>query len=130
MPCILLRPEQKLAGTLPKDRWSKTSTAYIAVDRNQDWALYSMSLPILAAWINDNLSSESCEKVSATALFRNLNRTDGRHGGWVKGKYRVTSTPMSHSKDAFEAARSDCKHAAIVGHSFRATGRSPATEAS
>ena len=123
MRCILLRPEQQLAGALPKDRWSKTSTAYIAVDRTHDFAVYSMSLPLMASWINDNLSCEYCDKVTATALFKNLNRIDGRHGGWVKGKYRVISMPLDQSKDAFEAVRRNCKQAAIVGHSIRAKDR-------
>ena len=81
----------------------------------REWAILAMSLPKLARFINDNLSSgQAWDRVSVTGLFESLNREDGRHGGWHKGRYRVRRMPLADSAPEFEAVRARCAHAAVV----------------
>ena len=120
MRSVIVKPHQYLSGSVPKDRFAKKNVAYIATDRGQDWVILCQSLPLLAKWINANLScGEPWDKVSTTGLFENLNRSGGRNGGWHKGRFRVLSMPIEKSKDVFDSLRKAHTHAAIVGHSLR-----------
>ena len=117
MSTVIVGPREHLRG-VPRDAFAKKNVAYIVVDRSQDWVVLCQSLPLIARWINANLSSgEAWDRVSTTGLFENLNRSGGRNGGWHKGRFRVTSVPLEESVDAFERMRKDRRHAAIVGHS-------------
>ena len=118
---IQLAPQQRLVGRLPKDRFAKKDVAYLVTDRSREWILICQSLPLLVTWINTNLSSgEQWDRVSLSGMFENLDRTDGRHGGWHKGRFRVSSLPLSDSNEVFNAMRVEYKNAAIVGHNMKA----------
>ena len=121
MKCIQLNPHQRLAS-LPRDKYVKHDVAYLLVDRTQECCVLAQSLPLLAKWVNQNVSSgDRCDRVSLTGLHENLNRpTDCRNGGWHKGRYRVTSMPLADSAEAFDAARREHNHAAIIGHTIQA----------
>ena len=94
---------------------TKRDVAYLVFDRQREWAIFATSLPKLARFINDNLSSgQAWDRVSVTGLFESLNREDGRHGGWHKGRYRVRRVPLADSAPQFEAVRASCAHAAVV----------------
>ena len=109
---VVLSSTQRLARA---HRTAKRDVAYLVVDRQREWAILAMSLPKLARFINDNLSSgQAWDRVSVTGLFESLNREDGRHGGWHKGRYRVRRMPLADSAPEFEAVRARCAHAAVV----------------
>ena len=116
MTSVIVMPHQNLSGPVPKDQFAKKNVAYIATDRGQDWVILCQSLPLLAKWINANLScGEPWDKVSTTGLFENLNRSGGRNGGWHKGRWRIKSVDLDSATAEFEALRSESKQAALVG---------------
>jgi len=120
MKCIQLNPHERL-GALAKDAHAKKDVAYMLEDRSHEWAVLAQSLPLLAQFVNECVSNgERCERLSVTGLFENLNRRDGASGGWVKGRYRVTSVSRNAAVAEFEAIRHVHNHAAIVGHRIRA----------
>ena len=95
---------------------TKRDVAYLVFDRQREWAIFATSLPKLARFINDNLSSgQAWDRVSVTGLFESLNREDGRHGGWHKGRWRVMSVDLESASDTFEAVRKDHELAAVIG---------------
>ena len=109
---VVLSSTQRLARA---HKGAKRDVAYLVVDRQREWAIFATSLPRLARFINDNLSSgHAWDRVSVTGLFESLNREDGRHGGWHKGRYRVRRMPLADSAPEFEAVRARCAHAAVV----------------
>ena len=111
---LVLDPQQRLA-TVHRDRCAKRDLCYLIVDRTHEWAILSQSLPLLAQWMNDNLSSgEAWDRVSVTGLFECLNRTTGRNGGWHKGRFRIRTVPLETSCDAFEAVRASHAKAVVV----------------
>jgi hypothetical protein len=120
MKCLQLNPHQRL-GALPKDAHAKKDVAYLLVDRSHEWTVLCQSLPLLAKWVNENVSSgERCDRVTVTGLFENMDKTDGASGGWHKGRYRVSRVPLKDSSALFDSVRGDHKNAAIVGHNIRA----------
>ena len=130
MNCIQLSPHQRL-GALPKDTHSKRPVAYLLVDRLKEWCVLCQSLPLLAKWINENVSNgERCERVTVTGLFENMNKTNGSSGGWHKGRYRVSTVSLGQdASNAFDSVRGDHKCAAVVGHRIRAR-KNPALSSS
>tara|TARA_B110001452_G_C14904155_1_gene316018 strand:- start:57 stop:449 length:393 start_codon:yes stop_codon:yes gene_type:complete len=117
MSAILIGEKQRLHGSLPKDRYAKKDVAYIVIDRAQGWVVLSQSLPLMTKWLNSNLSSgEKWDTVSTTGLFENMNRTDGRHGGFHKGRFRIISVPLAKSREVFETLRKGKEKSAIVGY--------------
>eukprot|EP00966_Prymnesium_polylepis_P328235 7384045-Prymnesium_polylepis.1 len=123
MRCLQLSPHQRL-GALPRDAHAKKDVVYLLVDRSHEWTVLSQSLPLLAKrFINESDirdNGERCERVTVTGRFENMNQVDGTSGGWVKGRYRVSSLARARAHDAFESVRSDHRHAAIDGHKIRA----------
>ena len=117
MKCISaaeLHSKQRLTRVY-KDVHAKRDVAYLVEDRQREWVILCQSLPLLARWINENVSSGcTWERVSVTGLFENIDRTDGRHGGWHKGRYRVRRVPLAQSSAEFEAMRKECTHAVVV----------------
>ena len=117
MRCIEVGEHERLTGVLPKDAHSKVDLAYLLVDRQNEWTVLSQSLPLMAKWVNKNVSNgQRWDRVTVTGLFENLNREDGSSGGWHKGRYRVSSVSRQAACDAFNSVRSSHKHAAICSH--------------
>ena len=121
-----LGSSQHLAS-VAKDYHAKKDVVYLMMCRNHDYLVMTQSLPLLAKWVNDNLScGEQWDRVTVTGLHNCLNCTDGRNGGWHKGRFRVRTLPLATSRDEFEAAREGFSKAVIVAgmprryHTFEA----------
>ena len=98
-----------------RDFASKKDIVYLVVDRSREWVILCQSLPLVVKWINENISNgDSWDRVTVTGLFESLNRTDGRNGGWHKGRFRVCSVPLTQSRDVFEGVRTNYANAAVV----------------
>eukprot|EP00966_Prymnesium_polylepis_P076953 1783301-Prymnesium_polylepis.2 len=67
---------------------------------------------------------DSWDRVSLNGLFKNINRIDGRHGGWLKGRFRIETTPLATSAEVFDSVRKEYANAAIVGHALRGKRKS------
>lgn len=114
---FVLLPHQHITE-VRKDRAAKKDVVYLVTTRSKDWIVLAQSIPLLCKWINVNLSNgEPWDKVSVTGLFESLDRTDGRYGGWHKGRFRIQSVPLQECACRFEEARSDYKRAAVVAGS-------------
>ena len=85
----------------------------MATDRTGDWTLLSQKLPLLTAYINSNLADQ-WGKVSTTGLYEAVDRTNGRVGGWHKGRWRVKMVPLADAREVFEVAKRDHKYAAVL----------------
>ena len=114
MPCLLLTASQHLT-TIRKDQYAKKAVAYLLTDRSGEWCIMCQSLPLLASWVNHNLSDGNAwDRVTVTGLFENLNKTSGRSGGYHKGRFRVRSVPLAQAGEEFQKARVGCAHAVVV----------------
>ena len=120
MVALVLQPRQKITGAFPIDKFQKKNRAYIVQDRVENILILCQSLPLLASYINNNLScGEAWDTVSVTGLFENMNRTDRtRNGGWHKGRFKIAAVPLETAREAFENLRSTQTHnsAVIVGY--------------
>ena len=113
---IVLAPKQRLAS-IRKDFSTKKRVAYVAVDRAGEWAMLCQSLPLLAKWINTNLSTTdyAWDRVSVTGLYDYLDRPeDTLHGAWHKGRFRLRSVPLVDAIEVFENTRKGYQNAAII----------------
>ena len=120
MACLVLTPDQQLAGLLKRDFHSKKDRAYVLTDRSNEWTVMCQSLPLLTRWVNDHLSTgEKWDKVSLTGVFQNINQTGGRNGGYLKGKFRICSMPLAEAIDYFNVIRKTCRNAVVIGHKVR-----------
>ena len=113
MSCILVDATQRLA-TVGKDQFAKKKVVYIVTDRSREWFIMCQSLPLLAKWINDHVCEASSERVSVTGLFENMNRTDGRHGGWHKGRFRIQVVALNNACAVFEHERAGFAKAVVI----------------
>ena len=114
---LVLHPQQRLTRVSP-DRSAK-GLVYIVRSRDSEWLLLCQSLPLLCRFVNGRLASEACDHVSVTSFHDNLNRTDGRHGGYVSGRWRARTLPMEEASAQFERERSSFEHAAIIASDTR-----------
>ena len=111
---VVLTPRQVLTR-VGKDAHAKRDVAYLVQDRQREVAILAQSLPLLVRYINEHVSCEAWDRVSVAGMHENLGRTDGRHGGWHKGRYRVRRVPLAQSGAAFEAERRECARSVLVG---------------
>ena len=97
------------------DLSSKKDVCYLAESRNNELLLICQSIPLLAQFINNNLSNgESWDKVSITGLFDAMGRRDGRYGGYHKGKFRVRCVPLAHAAEQLESIRGTFVKALVI----------------
>ena len=121
MPCgeigVVLTSEQSLKG-VRKERHAKRRSdrdvAYLVVDRLGEWTLLGQKLPLLTAWINEHAAGAECDRVSVNGLWSNLDRSDGRVGGWHKGRWRINAVDLERASDAFESKRASSAKAALI----------------
>ena len=113
---IHLLPNERLANTrVVRDRNSKKPVAYIVIDRTTKYILLGQSVPLLVDWINKHISGgDQWERVTLTGFFENLNKTDGRNGGWHKGRYRIMCVPLDQARDLFERLRDDFSNVVVI----------------
>ena len=115
-----------LVSEIPRDYHSKKGLCYIAYDRQTDSVLLAQSLALLVLYINNVLScGERWDNVSVTGLFDNCDFHNGRSGGWCKGRYRIISRELKHSKDVFEGMRNQSKTGFVLFHPKTPTWKYP-----
>jgi hypothetical protein len=107
-----LSPNQHLTRVY-RDRSAK-GFVYLVRSRDNSCLIMSQSLPLVCRFINQRLSNEACDSVSVTSFHDNLNRTDGRNGGYVSGRWRVRSLPLAQAGAEFERERSLFESAVVV----------------
>ena len=112
MAALVLNDQQRLTRVSP-DRSAK-GLVYLVRSRDSEWLLLCQSLPLLCRFVNAHLASEPCDTVSVTSFHDNLNRIDGRHGGYVSGRWRARTLPLEEASSEFERERLTFEHAAII----------------
>eukprot|EP00966_Prymnesium_polylepis_P027978 647002-Prymnesium_polylepis.1 len=113
MATLVLRPEQKLKN-VAQDRAAK-GIVYLVRSRDYDWIMMCQSLPLLCRFINGKLSNgQAYDTVSLTSLHDNLNKTSGRTGGFVKGKWRTQTIPLEQCASEFERQRAEFENAVLI----------------
>ena len=111
---LVLRANERLAA-VGRDYHSKSDQAYIVTDRFNEYVVMSQSLPLLAKWINSNVTcAEAWDRVTHTGLFENIDRIDGRNGGFHKGRWRIKRVPLKASRRVFESERARGYGQAVV----------------
>jgi hypothetical protein len=111
-PALMLTPQQHLTQ-VHQDRSAK-GFVYLVRSRDNSWLLMSQSLPLVCRFINQRLSNEACDSVSVTSFHDNLNRTGGRNGGYVSGRWRARTLTLAQAGEEFEKERSSFENAAVV----------------
>ena len=117
---IYLGPSQQLAG-VRKERHARKKdgkdVCYLIVDRLGKMALLSQKLKTASDFINRQLvdPDEPWTRVNTVGLWEILNRTDGRVGGWHKGRFRVASVDLESAPARFAEARRSHERAAVLG---------------
>ena len=117
MKVRVLAPNQTLTGVCKEPhakRRSEHPVAYVVVDKLGEWTLIAQKLPLLAAYINERIAVEPFERVSTNGLWYNLDRNDGRVGGWHKGRWRIHAVELDRASEAFELRRAASGKSAIV----------------
>jgi hypothetical protein len=109
---LVLSPQQRLTR-VSQDRSAK-GLVYIVCSRDSAFLLLCQSLPLLCRFINSSLSNEACDSVSITSFHDNLNRVDGRNGGYVSGRWRIRTLPLAEAGAEFERERSAFENALVV----------------
>jgi hypothetical protein len=113
-----LAPTQRLAGVQKEPHAKRrrgAAVAYLVVDREGEWAILGQKLHLLSRWINDHVVDGSpWARVSTTGLWGSVDRTDGRHGGWHKGRFRIRSVCLERAIEEWEATRTAYAKSAIV----------------
>ena len=108
----MLSPQQRLTR-VSKDRSAK-GIVYLVHSRDNKWLLLCQSLPLVCRFINARLSGEVCDTVSVTSFHDNLNRTEGRNGGYISGRWRARKLPLARAGAEFERERSAFENAVVV----------------
>ena len=109
---LVLTPQQHLTRVY-QDRSAK-GYVYLVRCRNNSTLIMSQSLPLVCRFINQRLSNEACDSVSVTSFHDHLNRTEGRNGGYVAGRWRVRTLPLAEASEEFERERSAFENAVVV----------------
>ena len=109
---LVLSPQQRLTR-VSQDRSAK-GLVYIVCSRDSKFLLLCQSLPLLCRFINSRLSNEACDSVSITSFHDNLNRVDGRNGGYVSGRWRIRTLPLAEAGGEFERERSSFENAVVI----------------
>ena len=118
---LIVEPKQRVIGRLPKDKFAKLDVGYLVFDRSRDWIMLSQSLPQMVKWINENVSSgDRWDRVSLTGMFESINKSEGRNGGFHKGRYRIQTVPRASAMEAFETQRRRYRNSAIIGYNIKA----------
>ena len=113
----VLAPTESLAAVSREPfakRRNQSAVCYLIIDREGEWTLMGQKIALLSTWINQHVANEQWARVSTTGLWGNCDVTNGRVGGWHKGRYRVRRMPLADSAPEFEAVRARCSHAAVV----------------
>ena len=107
---------ERLVGVL-KERRSRGSGegdgCYVIVDKRGEYFVVGQRLPCLAAFLND-LTETPFDRVSITGLYENLDKEDGRNGGWHKARWRVRRVPLEQAATEIENARAVVPHKQVV----------------
>ena len=115
MASVLVLPRTQRLTTVGRDYHAKRKVVYLVEERSGLILLLGQSLPRIVDYINTYLSSgDHWDRATVTGIFESIDRTDGRNGGWHKGRFRTRAVPIEEASDAFEAARADFETAAIV----------------
>ena len=113
MAVCVLSPQQKITR-MYQDHSAK-GLAYLVFSRDNEWLLMSQSLPMISRFLNSRLSNgQKYDMVSVTSLHDNRNKTDGRGGGFCKGKWRVRTVSLEECATEFERNRDDFENAVIL----------------
>ena len=108
---------QRLAR-IHRDFATKKDVCYLAESRQKDLVLLCQSIPLLAQFINHNVSNgEPWDRVSVTGLFEAIDRRDGRYGGYHKGKFRLSCVPLAKGAEKLESMRGEYQKAMVVAGS-------------
>ena len=69
MKCVTLARTERLASVRKEPfakRRNRNAVCYLIIDREREWILLAQKIPLLSAWINENVASEDWSRVSTT----------------------------------------------------------------
>jgi hypothetical protein len=118
---VYLKANERVSA-IQKEAHTRTKNGkamcYILFDRSGRIAMLTQKLPAVTQFINNHLvhPEEPYAKVNCVGLWEMLNKTDGRVGGWHKGRWRVTTCDLESATAVFDAARRDHQEAAVIGN--------------
>ena len=121
METMYLKPSQHLAGVQKEKSTRKggngKDVAYLILDRSEKIVLLTQRLAAVAAFINTCLvdPQEPWTRVNTVGMWEILNQTEGRVGGWHKGRWRCQRIELEQATFLFEEARQQHAEAAVVG---------------
>ena len=113
----VLAPTESLAAVSREPfakRRNQSAVCYLIIDREGEWTLMGQKIALLSTWINQHVANEQWARVSTTGLWGNCDVTNGRVGGWHKGRWRIRSVDMNRATAEFEALRLASKRAVVV----------------
>ena len=115
---MMLKPQEKLKAITKEWHTRKhrgKNVCYLILDREQHFVLFGQKLPLLTDFINTNIVSDPCFKVSTPGLYTLLDSTDGRTGGYHKLRWRVSSIPLERGGEVLENIRHMYENVIVVG---------------
>ena len=115
---MVLKPQEKLTGVKKEYHVRKhrgKNVCYMILDREQHFVLFGQKLPLLTEYINSNIVTDPCFKVSTPGLYMLLDSTHGRVGGYHKMRWRVSSIPLERGADVLENVRHLYENVIVVG---------------
>ena len=116
---LVLSPNEKLTG-VRKERHAKLKrrcdrpVAYLVIDKLGEWTLLGQKLSSISMYINQHIADASYDRVTKNGLWSNVDRSDGRVGGWHKGRWRIAAVDLDRASDVFETKRVASVKAAII----------------
>ena len=112
--CISLTTRDSLKGVRREYRARKTG-AYVLFDKHEQYLIVSQRLHLLSTFLN-SIAPDQSSRISVTALYEILDKSDNRVGGWSKHRWMCKFVPL---EDAVSSSGLSSKARAPV-HSFRA----------
>lgn len=115
-----LKPSERITG-IQKEHHVRSKdgkvVCFLLLDRYKKVIILTQKLTAACDFINKNIvqHEEKWAKVNLNGLFENLDRTDGRAGGYHKGRWRVISVKIEEACAKFDEARKEYEIAAVVG---------------
>ena len=117
---LVLAENERLTG-IRKERYTKPrdgrDVAYLVCDRLGQVGFLAQKLRPLVQVINQHVETEAWARVSVNGLWESIDRTDGKVGPWVKGRWKVRSVDLERAVDGFEQERAVHNRAVIVADS-------------
>ena len=111
--CIAMRPTDCLKG-VSREFHARKRGVYVLIDKHEEYLIVSQKLQPLSTFLN-SIAQDKSSRVSVTALYEILDKTNNRVGGWSKNRWKCRFIPLESAVALFESERGRYKQALILG---------------